>query len=131
VDSGNNSLPSVDAKRPTIQPETRFSSTFLRAGTRPEARNPRLLNTAGGFDSHRAHSGTLAAFRGRIVSFPNGNRKRALVGFLSRLRLRRRTRFSSKAGGAAHPGDEGHLSPSPYENLNLQHTQPRFRAAPA
>jgi hypothetical protein len=31
VDSGNNLLPSVDAKRRTIQPEVRFSSTFLHA----------------------------------------------------------------------------------------------------
>jgi hypothetical protein len=31
---------------------------------------------------------------------------------------------------AAHPGDEGRLSPSPYENLTRQQSQPRFRAAP-
>src|SRR6516225_12470464 len=29
-------------------------------------------------------------------------------------------------GAAAHPGDEGRLSPSPYENLNRQQTPPRF-----
>ena len=33
--------------------------------------------------------------------------------------------------GRTHPGDEGRLSPSPYENLTRQQTQPRFRAAPA
>jgi len=48
-----------------------------------------------------------------------------------------RSRLQSEAdnrhlrGAAAHPGDEGRLSPSPYENLNRQQTQPRFRAAPA
>ena len=34
-------------------------------------------------------------------------------------------------GAAAHPGDEGGLSSSPYENLNRQQTLPRFLAAPA
>jgi transposase len=48
-----------------------------------------------------------------------------------------RSRLQSEAdnrhlrGAAAHPGDEGRLSPSPYENLNRQQTQPRFRAVPA
>jgi hypothetical protein len=48
-----------------------------------------------------------------------------------------RSRLQSEAGNrhlrgaAAHPGDEGRLSPSPYENLTRQQTQLRFRAVPA
>ena len=48
--------------------------------------------------------------------------------------IRRQKNDASDAAAiceAAHPGDEGFLSPSPYENLNRQQTQPRFRASPA
>ncbi len=47
-----------------------------------------------------------------------------------------RSRVQSEAddchprGPAAHPGDEGRLSPSPYENLTRQQTQPRLGPLP-
>jgi transposase len=49
----------------------------------------------------------------------------------SRSRLQSEADDRHPRGAAAHPGDEGRLSPSPYENLSRQQTQPRFRAAPA
>jgi hypothetical protein len=49
VDSGDNSTASVDAKRAAIQSQARFLN-FPAQETRQEARNPRLLIAAGGFD---------------------------------------------------------------------------------
>ena len=44
----------------------------------------------------------------------------------SRSRLQSEADDRHPRGAAAHPGDEGRLSPSPYENINRQQTQPRF-----
>ena len=43
----------------------------------------------------------------------------------SRSRLQSEADDRHPRSAAAHPGDEGRLSPSPYENLNRQQTQPR------
>jgi hypothetical protein len=48
-----------NARRSNLKPAF---VNFPAQGTRSEARNPRLLITAGGFDSHRAHSSRWRPF---------------------------------------------------------------------
>ena len=120
VDSGNNSSPSVDVKRPAIQPEARFPQLSC-AGDAIRSEKPRLFITAGGFDSQRAHSGRWRPFRASLSAVAN-RRWRASYRVSS---LRRRPRSSSKFAPAAL-GAQADLAA-----LNLcASCRPRFRAFP-
>jgi hypothetical protein len=82
-DWGHNSLPSVDAKRPTIQPEARFPQ-------------PRLLITAGGFDFAQGAQQAPGGLSGPPWFPPvcaSEAAVRASRGFLSRLKLAQAARL--------------------------------------
>ena len=82
VDSGNNSPPSVDVKRPAIQPEARFPQLSC-AGDAIRSEKPPAVHHSRGFRFAEGAQRALAAFSGLLI----GSREQALAGFLSRLKL--------------------------------------------
>ena len=82
VDSGNNSSPSVDVKRPAIQPEARFPQLSC-AGDAIRSEKPPAVHHSRGFRFAEGAQRALAAFSGLLI----GSREQALAGFLSRLKL--------------------------------------------
>ena len=71
--------------------------------------------------------GTIKAWMGATHFRLRDFEKVSAAMSLHRSRLQSEADDRHPRRSANVPGDEGRLSPSPYENLNRQQTQPRFR----